>query len=79
MANKVLVSILAVHQLDGTIIPKQILWDDGRKFDVDRVTDMRQAASLKSGGQGMRYSCEIMGVPMFLFHDEVQWFVERRN
>jgi len=35
-----------------------------------------QAASLKAGGQGMRYTCRIAGKQVFLFCDDGRWFVE---
>ena len=52
-------------------------WEDGRKFPIDRVMDVRQAASLKAGGQGMRYTCRIAGKEVYLFCDEGKWFLER--
>jgi len=46
----------------------------------DCITDERQAASLKSGGQGMRSTCKVMvdkvQSDVYLFHDEEHWFVE---
>ena len=38
---------------------------------------VRQAASRKAGGQGIRYVCEVEGGIAVLFHDEPYWFVER--
>ncbi|MDF2566440.1 MAG: hypothetical protein K0Q53_2844, partial [Massilibacillus sp.] len=49
----------------------------GRKYSVDKVLDVRMAASLKMGGQGMRYKCRIHGKEVFLFCDTGQWFIER--
>ena len=39
----------------GRIIPLSFIWA-GRKINIDKVSDMRPAASLKQGGQGMRYT-----------------------
>ena len=44
--------------------------------DVDRVLDIRPAASLRSGGAGLRYTCSIAGVPTYLFLEETKWFFE---
>jgi len=49
---------------------------DGRNFDIDRVLDVRKAASLKSGGMGMRYSCMIRGKNQYLFREDDTWFWE---
>ena len=47
---------------------------------IDCVTDARQAASLKSGGQGTRYTCKVtvdeVQSDVYLFHDEELWFLE---
>jgi len=32
---------------EGDKIPLEIVWDDGRRFEVDRVLDVTKAASLK--------------------------------
>ena len=63
---------------DGRIVPLSIVWEDGRSFDVDRVTDMRRAASLKVGGSGIRYICEIKGRRTFLYFEDPLWFVEEK-
>jgi len=52
----------------------------GSPVKIDCVTDERQAASLKSGGQGMRYTCKVtveeVQSDAYLFHDEELWFME---
>ena len=39
-------------------------------------TDVRPAASLKSGGAGIRYTCYIDGKKTYLFLEENKWFYE---
>lgn len=60
--GKVFVEINAQHCLDGKIKPLAIKWPDGRNFEIDKIIDARTAASLKGGGQGMRYTCRICAV-----------------
>ncbi|MDU2064734.1 MAG: hypothetical protein E6713_07800 [Sporomusaceae bacterium] len=74
--GKVIVKVLAEHDTQGSIRPIQIIWNDGRRFDIDRVLDVRQAASLKAGGLGMRYTCRICGKEIKLFDDNGIWFIE---
>ncbi|SDD90665.1 hypothetical protein [Sporomusa acidovorans] len=74
---KLFVKITTEHDTDGRIKPILLHWEDGRKFEIDKVLDVRQAASLKAGGQGMRYTCRIAGKEVYLFHDEGRWFIER--
>ena len=46
---------------------------------MDRLLDVRRAASTKVGGQGMRYTCRVRGREVYLFEDEGRWFVEARD
>lgn len=58
---KIEITILVQHEKDGRALPKTIIWDDGRKFDIDRILDIRRAASTKYGGVGIRYICRVCG------------------
>ncbi len=49
---------------------------DDEKYEIDRIRDIRPAASLKSGGAGIRYTCSIMGVTTYLFLEDTKWFIE---
>lgn len=55
--------------------PLILWWDDGRKYEIDRVLDVRRAASLKAGGIGIRYTCRILGKERYLYLDEDKWYV----
>jgi hypothetical protein len=61
---------------EGQKVPLYIIWEDGRKFDIDRITDVRKAASLKAGGCGLRYTCSIRNKSIYLFEEQDTWFVE---
>lgn len=76
MSRKVYVEVAAVFSPEGQIIPRQIRWEDGTIFAVDRVTDIRRAAALKAGGCGLRYTVHIGSRKTYLFLDEDRWFVE---
>ena len=79
-ARKIYVEVNAKFYPDGRMIPKEIIWQDGTRYEIDRVTDMRRAASLKAGGTGIRYTCEILGGTHYLYYEENQrWFVEARG
>ena len=72
---KTYVEVTAKFDTEGNITPLVVKMEEG-KFYVDRVYDIRPAASLKSGGAGIRYKCSINGVPSFLFLEETKWFIE---
>ena len=76
--TKVYVGALAYFEPDGRLLPRSVTWEDGRTYSIDRVLDVRRAASLKAGGAGMRYTVRIGRTVTYLFLEEGRWFVERR-
>ena len=85
---KVYVDVIAGFARDGIMSPVQITWEDGRKYDIDRITDIRQAAAMKAGGQGDRYTIIVDGQKCHLFFERStdltgnnigRWFVERKT
>jgi len=87
MDAKVYVQVNADFNTDGVMLPKVLIWEDGEKYSIDRVVDIRQAAARKAGGQGDRYTIEVRGQISYLFFERVpqltgnvigRWFVERK-
>ena len=79
MARRVYVNVIARHDEQGGVRPLEVEWEDGRRFEVDRLLDVRRAAALKAGGQGVRYTVRILGKETYLFEDEGRWFVEAKE
>ena len=87
LSPKVYVAVKADFNEDGIMLPQEITWEDGTRFEIDRVLDIRQAAAMKAGGQGDRYTVRINGQQSYLFFERStnqigniigRWFVERR-
>ncbi|MEM1486399.1 hypothetical protein V6615_16290 (plasmid) [Oscillospiraceae bacterium PP1C4] len=76
MARKVNVEVDAHFDTEGKMTPTALKWEDGRTFQIDRVLDVSQAASMKAGGQGMRYRCRILNKETYLWFENPNWFVE---
>lgn len=85
---KVYVQVKVDFREDGIMLPRKIIWEDGREYEIDRVTDIRQAAAMRSGGQGDRYTIFVHGKQSFLFFERSpnqtgncigRWFVERKQ
>ncbi|SCW43734.1 hypothetical protein SAMN02910456_01129 [Ruminococcaceae bacterium YRB3002] len=77
--RKTYVKVTADFYPDGRLRPVVVTWEDGRKFVVDKIKDIRRAASLKAGGTGIRYTCIICGKMCYLFYEEnYKWFVEEK-
>ena len=70
------VDVVALMQTTGVIIPKTIIWEDGRTFEVDKVLDIRKKASTRGGGAGLRYTIKICGKEKYIFLNENKWFFE---
>lgn len=77
MARKVYVDVTVHYNQAGEARPLTIEWEDGRVFAVDRLLDVRRAASLRTGGSGMRYKCRIYGQERFLYEDQNRWYIEK--
>lgn len=73
------VDVISITSADGTVTPLWILWSDTLKLQIDRVLDVRPAASLKAGGAGIRYTIRIRGQERYLWKEEERWFVEARR
>ena len=74
--GKIYVKVRADHHLDGHIRPLLLRTEDGPAQKIDRVLSVRQAPSLKAGGQGVCYTCQIEGRIIQLFYDDPYWFIE---
>ena len=74
---KIYVKVRADHLLDGSVRPLLLRPEDGPACRIDRILDVREAPSLKAGGQGVRYTCQIGEKQLYLFYDEPYWFIER--
>ncbi len=71
------IDVTARFYPDGRVEPLCINWADGTEYEIDRVLDIRRAASLKKGGIGLRYTCRIKGRQRYLFLDGTRWFISR--
>ena len=74
--SKIFVKVRADHLIGGNVRPLMLRREDGPILRIDRVTDVREAPSLKAGGQGIRYTCRVDGRELYLFFDDPYWFIE---
>lgn len=79
MARKVYVDVLIKQDREGRITPLSITWEDDRVYEIERITRVCRAASLKAGGAGIRYTCVIRNKETFLFLENNKWFVESKT
>ena len=84
--ERVYVKVNSDFDATGFMLPKTIIWQDGRVFPIDRVKDFRPAASFEHGRCGDCYTVIIRGEERLLFFERTdplfasrvgRWFVER--
>jgi hypothetical protein len=82
--DKIYVKVIAEFDIDGRITPLELIWEDDRRFEITRITDVRRSASTKAGGTGYRYTVVIEGKERYIWLEDTvfnktigaKWFVE---
>ncbi len=82
--DKIYVKVTALFDEDGKITPKEIIWEDGRRFTITRVHEVIRTASTKAGGTGYRYTITVEGKRRNIWLEDIKfdkaigarWFVE---
>ncbi len=70
------VEVLAHFSFEGEIRPFKFRDEEGGVYRIERILDVRPAASLKAGGAGIRYICRVGPNVIHLYHDGDSWFIE---
>ena len=78
MRRRVYVEVTARFDTEGNIRPLSLKFDD-ILYEIDRVLDVRRAASLKAGGTGMRYTVRVGQNETYLYFEDPRWFVEAKQ
>lgn len=73
------VDVVAEFRKDGCLVPLFFVWEDGRKYSIDRILKIERCASRKAGGVGVMYTCMIKGQESHLFYEVDKWFMERKQ
>ena len=74
---KIYVSVSVECTKEGHLVPKAIFWEDGRTYEIQKITDIRRAACPAAGATGIRYTIYVDGFEKHLYYgDDRRWFVE---
>lgn len=73
------VEVIADFQADGTLIPQTVVWDTGQRFDISNISEVRPRKYSKTGGVGIRYTCQIGRAKTYLYYEVGRWFVEAKE
>lgn len=86
-AYKAYVTVFTEITKDGIMLPRYVVWEDGVKYEIDRVVDIRPGYAAKAGGQGDRYTVMVNGQRTYLYFERStdltsksvgRWFAERK-
>lgn len=86
LSERIYVKVNTDFDATGFMLPRTIVWSDGRTFKIDEVRDFRPASSLERGRSGDCYTVLIHGEERLLFFEKTgqlftsrvgRWFVER--
>ena len=77
---KIYVDVNVEFTKDGSLIPKAIHWSDDKTYEIEKITDVRRAASLIAGATGIRSTIYVEGYESHLYYgDNHRWFVESKT
>ncbi len=85
-SERVYVKVNTDFDSTGYMMPRSIIWSDGRVFTIDAVRDFRPASALEKGRSGDCYTVVIRGEERLLFFEKTcelfasrvgRWFVEK--
>ena len=85
---KTYVEVSVSFDEDGRMTPRELIWEDGTRFEIDRILDVRPAPAQRGGGYGDRYTIRLGEQITYLFfehnvdygsHIPGRWFVERKG
>ena len=76
--EKIYVKVNSDFDSTGYLMPRAIIWSDGRIFKIDEVKDFRPASTLKKGQSGDCYTVIIKGEERLLFFEKTSEFFAAR-
>ena len=57
--TKKYVEVIADFSPEGILTPQTVIWDTGQRFDITCISEVLPRKYSKTGGVGVRYTCQI--------------------
>lgn len=67
------VSVLALFDEDGGVIPVSVTWSDGRIYSIESVLERRAS---RTQANRFRYLVRIHGQDVHLYRSKDRWFMD---
>ena len=77
--RKVYVGVELSVSPQSDVRPRTIIFEDGNKYQIDRLRQKCRAHATKVGGTGIRYTVIICNKETYLYEDDGRWFVEAKD
>ena len=74
--RKVHVEVEVKFLKEGGMRPLWLIWEDGRKFEVERVRSIERRPARTGSLLVTRYTCLVRGQEKYLFFEGNRWFLE---
>ena len=75
--EKRFVNVRCDHYQDGTIRPRQIIWDDGKTWEIKRT--LHVAEPVENEFEGIRYTVLIGSAEKYIYRIGTKWYVHPIN
>lgn len=69
------IEVILKQKKDGEMIPLYVVWDNGKKYKIEKIFNKQRKASVV-GGCGLMYSCMIEGRQRNIYYEKDKWFIE---
>ena len=71
--NRIYVNVRCDQQSDGTMIPKELIWQDGRSWEIRKTLHM--AAPVGNEFEGIRYTVIIGSAERYIYKAGHAWYM----
>lgn len=79
--EKIYLEVVVKFPAEGGMRPLYLVWEDGKKYPIDRVKSAGYAPARVPAVLPLRYTCIFGGQERYLYYEEDgrRWFVERER
>lgn len=71
------ITVEALINREGKVTPLALYWENGERFEIDKILNTPRQSCSKVGGCGLLYECQIHGQTRQLYYEQgSRWFIE---
>lgn len=77
--HKASVEVIALFTHEEGVTPLAFMWDDGRKYLIDRYCELGRKADVTAGISGICYEITVLGRKARIYRDDDTWYMHRKG